>query len=96
MKRFLPALITAPIAAKEFRGSSRFLDEREWELQSVRATVQELESQGSRTSFESVVSKDPQTPPGLLAPTLHSHPMSVADPSHEWYAAVCDFCSRSV
>ena len=45
-----------------------------------------IKRQGSRTSFESVVSNDPQTPPGLPAPTLHSRPMSVADPLHEWYA----------
>ena len=29
---------------------------------------------------------DPQTPLGLLAATLHSCPMSTADPLHEWYA----------
>ena len=72
------------------KGVQRFLDERDWELQSARARVQELESlikrQGSRTSFESAVSKDPQTPPGLPAATLHSRPMSIADPLHEWYA----------
>ena len=69
----------------------RFL-ERDWELQSARARVQELESmikrQGSRTSFESVVSADPTSPPGLPAAGLHSRPMSVAepwDPLHEWY-----------
>ena len=45
-----------------------------------------IKRQGSRTSFESVVSKDPQTPPGLPATTLHSRPMSIADPLHEWYA----------
>ena len=73
------------------KGGQRFLDERDWELQSARARVQELESlikrQGSRTSFESAVGMDPQTPPGLLAATLHSRPTSVADLSHEWYAA---------
>ena len=66
------------------KGVQRFLAERDWELQSARARVQELESltkrQGSRTSFESVVSTDPQTLPGLPAATLHSRPMSVADP----------------
>ena len=73
------------------KGFQRFLDERDWGLQSARARVQELESmikrQGSRTSFGSVVSMDPQTPPGLLAATVHSRPMSVADPLHEWYEA---------
>ena len=73
------------------KGVQRSLDERDRELQPARARVQELESlikrQGSRTSRESVVSMDPQTPPGLLAATLHSRPMSVADPLHEWCAA---------
>ena len=54
------------------------------------ARVQELEilikHQCSGTSFESVVSMDPQTPPGLPAATLHPRPMSIADPLHEWYA----------
>ena len=72
------------------KGVQRFLGERDWGLQSACARVQELESlikrQGSRTSFESVVSKDPQTLPGLPAATLHSRPMSIADPLHEWYA----------
>ena len=45
-----------------------------------------INGQGSRTSFESVVSKDPQTAPGLPAATLHSRPKSVADPLHEWNA----------
>ena len=30
---------------------------------------------------------DPQTPPGLLAATLHFFPTSVADPLHEWCEA---------
>ena len=67
----------------------RFFDKRDWELQSARARVEELESlikrQGSRTSFESVASMDPQTLPGLAAATLHPRPMSIADPLHEWY-----------
>ena len=74
------------------KGVHRFLDERDWELQSARARVQELESmikrQGSRTSFESVVSADPTSPPGLPPAGLHSRPSSVAeawDPLHEWY-----------
>ena len=41
----------------------RFLGEREWKLQSIRTRVQEqqrlIKRQKSRTSFESVVSKDP-------------------------------------
>ena len=81
---------TGPEPSDHGKGVQRFPDERDWELQSARARVQELESlikrQGSRTSFESVVSMDPQTPPGLPAATLHSRPMSVTDPSHEWYA----------
>ena len=44
-----------------------------------------IKRQGSRTSFESVVSRDPQTPPGLPAATQHSRPMSVLDPRHEWH-----------
>ena len=68
-------------------GVQRFLDERDWELQFARLRVQELESmikrQGSRTSFESVVSREPQLPPGL--PAVHSRPMSVMDPWHEWH-----------
>ena len=71
------------------KGVQRFLGERDWELRPARARVQELESmikrQGSRTSFESVVSRDPQTSPGLSAATLHFRPMSVADPWHEWH-----------
>ena len=42
-----------------------------------------IKRQGSRTSFESVVSREPQTPPGL--PAVHSRPMSVMDPWHEWH-----------
>ena len=45
-----------------------------------------IKRQGSRTSFESVVRMDPQTPPGLPAATLHPRPMSIADPLREWYA----------
>ena len=64
------------------KGVQRFFDECDWVLQSARTRVQELESlikrQDSRTSFESVVSVDPQTRPCLLAATLHSRPMSVA------------------
>lgn len=71
------------------KGVQRFLGERDWELQSARARVQELESmikrQGSRMSFESVVCRDPQTPPGLPAATQRSRPMSVPDPWHEWH-----------
>ena len=42
-----------------------------------------IKRQGSRTSFESVVSREPQPPPGL--PAVHSRPMSVMDPWHEWH-----------
>ena len=69
------------------KGIQWFLGEHDWELQSACARVQELENlikrQGSRTSFESVVRKDPQTPPGLPAATPHSRPMRVANPLHE-------------
>ena len=65
------------------KGVQRFLNEYDWELQSARARVQELEGlikrQGSKTSFESVVSKDPQTMPCLPAATLRSRSMSVTD-----------------
>ena len=74
------------------KGVSRFLDERDWELQSTKARVLELESmirrQGSRASFESVVSADPATPPGLPAVHPPSRPMSATelrDPLHDWY-----------
>ena len=71
------------------KGFQRFLDERDGELQSACARVQEVGSmimrQGSRTSFESVVSRDSQTPPGLPAAMLHSRPMNIAGPWHEWH-----------
>ena len=89
-------LLHEEVSAGSDHGSHRshriqkFFDEREWELQSVRLRFQELESmikrQGSRTSFESGVSNDAQTPPGLPAPTLHPRPISIADPLHECYA----------
>ena len=71
------------------KGVQRFLDERGWELQSARAGGQELEGmtkrQRSRTSFGSVASREPLTPPGLPATTQHSRPMIVMDPWQEWH-----------
>ena len=55
----------------------RFLDERDWNLQSARVRVQELESmikrQGSRKSFESVVSRDHW--PRLVCPLRRCAPV---------------------
>ena len=87
------AQTTSEHGSDQGKGVQRFIDERDWELQSARARVQELHTyvegminrQGSRTSFESVVSRDPQTPPGLPAATQHSRPMGVMDPWHEWH-----------
>ena len=44
-----------------------------------------INRQGSKTSFESVVSRDPLTPPGLPATTQHSRPMNVMDPWRAWH-----------
>ena len=54
------------------KGVSRYLDEKDWELQSVRARVRELEDmiqmRESRASFESAASRELQEerPPGSL------------------------------
>ena len=62
------AQTTSEHGSDQGKGVQRFLGERDWELQSARGRVQELEGMikrhRSRTSFESVVSRDPQTPPG--------------------------------
>ena len=80
------AQTTSEHGSDQRKGVQRFPDERDWELQSARARAQELDMikrQGSRASFESVVSRDPQTARGLPAATQHSRPMSVLDPWHE-------------
>ena len=72
------------------KGIQRFLDGRAWELQPGRPRDQKLKilikRQESRTSYANVVGNDPHTPPGLPAATLHSCPMSIADPLQDWYA----------
>ena len=77
------------------KGVSRYLDEKDWELQSVRARVRELEDmiqmRESRASFESAASRELQEerPPGLPTVLPHvkhpSDPIGTPDPWQAWH-----------